>query len=43
MLSQFGFKENPEHSYEISLHEEAEEMERWRMTNDGYDFHDHMH
>ena len=28
---------------EISLHEEAEEMERWRMTYEGYDFHDDMH
>ena len=28
---------------EPSPHEEAEEMERWRMLYDGYDFYDDMH
>ena len=28
---------------EMSPHDEAEEMERWRMLYDGYDFYDDMH
>ena len=28
---------------EMSPHEEAEEMQRWRMMYDGYDFYDDMH
>ena len=54
MLGQFEFKENPEHTMDIwsligalddetSIDEEADEIKRWRMTYDGYDFHGNMH
>ena len=28
---------------EMSPHEEVEEMERWRMMYDGYEFYDYLH